>query len=304
MEGVFENSGIERRRSCVPVEWLVHPHGWGERSRLFVTNAVDLCCRAALECLGRAGLSVDGVDAIVAVSSSGICTPSLDTLVAEKLGLRADVNRLPIFGLGCAGGVLGLGRAAALARATPGSVVLLLVVELCTLTFRPNDLSKSNIIATALFGDGAAAALISTDGAGPAIPAWGEHRWPGTLDVMGWTIEEDGFGVLFSQNIPTLVRQYFRPALDAWLARIGGWAESYICHPGGAKVIVALEEALGLPPGTLAHERAVLAEYGNMSAATVLFVMERALSTPLIGHHVVAAMGPGFCAGFVMLEGE
>jgi alkylresorcinol/alkylpyrone synthase len=303
MAAVFDNSGIDRRYSCLNLDWCLHPHGWAERSRLFVTHAVDLSCRATLACLKQAGLTPDAVDAIVAVSTSGVCTPNLDALVAERLALRPDVLRLPIFGLGCAGGVLGLGRAAALAQATPGSKVLLVVVELCTLTFRPNDPSKSNIIATALFGDGAAAALISTTGSGPAVTAWGEHRWPGTLDVMGWTIEDDGFGVLFSRDIPTLVRHHFRPALDAWLRRVGGPIGGYLCHPGGAKVIVALEESLDLPPGTLADERAVLAEYGNMSAATVMFVLDRALRRPLIGRHVATALGPGFCAGFAMLEG-
>ena len=258
LAGIFANSGIERRYSCVPLEWYLELHGWAERSRLFVDNALDLASRATLDCLDRAGLSTGQVDVLVAVSSTGICTPSLDALLIDKLGLRPDVVRLPVFGFGCCGGVLGLARAAALARAMPGARVLLVVVELCGLTFRPNDPSKSNVIATALFGDGAAAALIGTEADGPAIAAWGEHTWPGSLDVMGWHIEDDGLGVLFSRDIPTLVRERYRPALDAWLARAGIGFDGigrFLCHPGGAKVVTALEAALALPEGRLADER-------------------------------------------------
>ncbi len=302
---VFANSGILRRRSCVPLDWYSRPHGWAERSRLFVDNAVALAVQAARDALDRAGLPARAVDAVVAVSTTGICTPSLDALVMDRLGLRPDVVRLPVFGLGCAGGILGLARAAALAEAMPGARVLLVVVELCGLTFRPNDPSKSNRVAAALFGDGAAAALLSTAGTGPVVAAWGEHTWPDTLDVMGWRIEDDGFGVLFSRDIPSLVRDRLRPALDAWLDRCGlavAGLDGFICHPGGAKVVTALEQALELPPGRLAPEREVLAEYGNMSAATLPFVLARALARPIRGRHVCLGLGPGFTAGFLLLE--
>lgn len=303
---IYANAGIEHRRSCVPLDWFLRPHGWRERSALFVEHALDLGSRAAVDCLARAGLGAEDVDAVVAVSTTGICTPSLDALLINRLGLRANVTRLPVFGLGCAGGALGLARAAALAQARPGSCVLLVVVELCGLTFRPGDRSASNMIATALFGDGCAAALLSTEGDGPALVAWGEHTWPQSLDVMGWHIEDDGFGVLFSRDIPPLVASRLRPALDAWLDRIGhrlGDIDRFVCHPGGARVVVALEEALGLMPGTLALEREILREYGNMSAATVMFVLERALARGLGGRSVATALGPGFTAGFLMLEG-
>jgi alkylresorcinol/alkylpyrone synthase len=303
--GIFAKSGIERRHSCLPVDWYRQPHGWAERSALFAGHALDLAERAARACLDRAGLDPDQVDAVVAVTTSGVCTPSLDALLMERMGLRPDVVRLPLFGLGCGGGVLGLARAAQLARALPGARVLLAVVETCMLTFRPNDRSPANVVATALFGDGAAAALVSTAIDGPAIALTGEHTWPGTLDVMGWRVEDDGFGVLFSADIPALVRQHFRPALECWLGRhglgldeVGGFA----LHPGGAKVVAALEDALGLVPGRLAHERAVLRDFGNMSAATALFVLERALSAPLPARTLMAALGPGFTAGFLMLE--
>jgi alkylresorcinol/alkylpyrone synthase len=240
------------------------------------------------------------------VSTTGIATPSLDARLMELLPFRRDLQRLPVFGLGCAGGVTGLARAAALARATPGSKVLLLVVELCGLTFRAQDLTKSNIIATALFGDGAAAALLSTAGSGARVEGWGEHTWPQSLDVMGWEIKDDGLGVLFSRDIPTLVRDELRGATDRFLARhnlnrldLAG----YVCHPGGAKVLDALEDAFELPRGALAHARATLRDYGNMSAVTVLFVLERLLpARPRAGRYLMSALGPGFTASFALLE--
>jgi len=305
MAAIFANSGIDRRRSCVPLDWYTRPHFWAERSRLFVEHGLDLACRAASLCLGRAGLPNDAVDAVVAVTTSGVCTPSLDALVIDRLGLRRDVARLPIFGLGCAGGILGLARAAALAKAMPGARVLVVVVELCGLTFRPNDPSKSNIVATALFGDGAAAALLSTEGDGPALTAWGEHTWPDTLDVMGWRVEDDGLGVLFSRDIPALIRAHYRSALDGWLDRVGipfGSIDGFLCHPGGAKVVAALEQSLDLAPGTLEDERAILREWGNMSAATLLFVIERAVHRPLPRRCLATALGPGFTAGFLVLD--
>jgi alkylresorcinol/alkylpyrone synthase len=302
---VYGNAGIERRYSVVPIEWYLRPHGWVEKTQLFVDGALELFERATLDCLERAGLTLADVDAVVAVSSTGIATPSLDALLIERLRLRRDVVRLPIFGLGCAGGVLGLGHAATLAVARPGARVLYLVVELCGITFRTADTSKSNIIATALFGDGAAAALISTEGDGPALTHSGSHTWENTLNVMGWRVEEDGLGVLFSRDIPQLVRSEFGPAVEAFLARHGsrlGDIDSFVCHPGGAKVIQALEETFGLQEGGLVHARSVLRDYGNMSAATVMFVLERTLAAGGGPRHLMSALGPGFSVGFLTLE--
>ena len=157
---------IRSRYSCVPIEWYDRPHGWAERNRVYIAGALDLLERTAIRLLDRAGIDKDAIDAVVTVSTTGIATPSLDALLIERMGLRRDVRRLPIFGLGCAGGVLGLARAAGQALAAPGETVLFLVVELCALSFRRDDWSKSNIVATALFGDGAAGALLSTEGDG------------------------------------------------------------------------------------------------------------------------------------------
>ncbi|MGE5515779.1 MAG: type III polyketide synthase [Bacteroidota bacterium] len=302
---IHANAGIATRWSCMPPDWYALPHDWRERSTLFVDHALKLSAEAVGRCLERAGTTVNQVDGIVAITTTGICTPSLDALLIDRLGLRPDVARLPIFGYGCAGGVLGLARAAALAESMPGGRILVVVVELCGLTFRPQERSPANMVATALFGDGAAAVLLSTSGTGPAIAAWGEHTWPGTLDVMGWRVESDGFGVVFSRDIPPLISRLFRPALDQWLARHDtslAEIDGFCCHPGGAKVVVALEQALDLPAGALATERDILRDYGNMSAATVLFVLERRLGQSLAGRTLLSALGPGFTAGFLMLE--
>lgn len=284
----YDNAGIETRYSCMPLDWYLVPHGWKERAALFQQHGVALMAEAAERCLARAGVDIGEVDALVAVSTTGIATPSLDALLMERLPFRRNLVRLPIFGLGCAGGVIGLARAAALARAEPGARVLVLVTELCALTFRYGDNSKSNVIASALFGDGAAAALISTAGDGPRFGPSGEHTWPGTLDVMGWHIEEDGFGVLFSRDIPTLVRTRLIDAAREFLARHGltlDDIDQLCCHPGGA----------------MSEARGVLRDYGNMSAATVLFVLERMQRGGRYGRLLLSALGPGFTAAFQVL---
>ncbi|HEX8374378.1 MAG TPA: type III polyketide synthase [Geminicoccaceae bacterium] len=302
---LFDNAGIGHRYSARPLAWSLEGPGFAERNAASVQAAEELLAEAARAALARAGLAPDAIDAVVCVCSTGIATPSLDARVAERLGLRADVERTPIFGLGCAGGTSGLARAASLARGNPGSRVLFLVVELCTLTFRLADRSKANLVACALFGDGAAAAVLGTDLDGPALGAAGEHRWGGTLDVMGWTVEDDGLGVLFSIKIPEIARQKMRAATQTFLARHGLGFEAvdrFVCHPGGAKVVEALEEAFALPDGTLADARAVLRDYGNMSAATVLFVLARALKEPGWRRGLVTSMGPGFTGCFQLVE--
>jgi alkylresorcinol/alkylpyrone synthase len=303
---VFATSGIRQRYSCVPIDWYDRRHGWPERSRVYRKAALDLLEQTTLLLLDRAGLDRCAIDAIVTVSTTGIATPSLDALLIERMRLRRDIKRLPIFGLGCAGGVIGLARAASQAAAAPGETVLFLVVELCTLAFRRDDPSKSNIVATALFGDGAAGALLSTEAAGPAIVASAEHTWPGTLDIMGWDIAADGFSAVFSRDIPHLVATRFRAAATDFLARHGlvlDDIDRFVCHPGGVKVVDALETALRLQQGALVGARRVLRDYGNMSSATVMFVLEAMLAAaPPWNFALMTALGPGFTAGFLLLD--
>ncbi len=302
---VFSNTGIERRYSCVPIDWYSEPHGWRDRTELYVENAIALLEKVTLACLAEAGLSRSDIDAIVVASTTGIATPSLDALLVERMGMRRDIRRLPIFGLGCAGGVIGLARAADLAKARPGSRVLFLVVELCALTFRKDDFSKSNIVAAALFGDGAAGAILCTDGEGPAFGAAGEYTWPHSLDIMGWEIQEDGLKARFAQSIPSLVTSDFRKIVFDFLHRNDLRLEDiddFACHPGGAKVLDALEEAFGLAKDALTESRAALRDYGNMSAVTVMFVLERMKVRLARQRTLASALGPGFTSAFLVLE--
>ncbi len=302
---IFANTGIERRYSCVPIDWYTDEHGWQDRTKLYVDNAVDLLEKVANGLLAEAGLKKDDIDGIVVSSTTGIATPSLDALVIERMGLRRDIRRLPIFGLGCAGGVTGLSRAADLAKARPGSRVMFLVVELCALTFRKNDLTKSNFVATALFGDGAAGAILSTDGEGPAFGPAGEHTWPHSLDIMGWEVEEDGLKALFSQSIPTLVTNDFDEILQAYLIRNDlklSDIDLFACHPGGAKVLDALEDTFQIERGALVDSRAILRDFGNMSAVTALFVLERMDWRKKGQRILMTALGPGFSAVLQLLE--
>jgi alkylresorcinol/alkylpyrone synthase len=304
---MFGNTGITRRYSCVPIEWYECEHDWPERNKIYLESAVDLLERATRQCLERSGRRAADIAAIVAVSTTGIATPSLDALLMERMGLRRTVRRLPIFGLGCGGGAIGLARAATMARAEPGALVLLLVVELCALSFRRDDFSKSNIVATALFGDGAAAALLACGQEGPAVVAGGEYTWEKSLDVMGWDVTADGLRAIFSRDIPELVTTHLHDVVVAFLAEHElslSDVDRFVCHPGGAKVIDALEIAYGLLPGTLTEARDVLRDYGNMSAATVMFVLERALSNGSANWRraLISALGPGFTAGFTILE--
>ncbi len=304
---VFGNAGIERRYSCVPIEWYEETHGWRERTQLFIDNAVTLLERITLDCLDEAGLRREDIDAIVVASTTGVATPSLDALLIERLGLRRDIRRLPIFGLGCAGGVTGLARAVDLARAAPGSRVLFLVVELCALTFRRDDFDRSNIIATALFGDGAAGAIVSSEGDGPAFGPAGEHTWPDSLGIMGWDVRDDGLKAIFAQSIPSLVENGLRVVFDDYLARNHrciSSVDSFACHPGGAKVLDALEDSLELQRGSLEDSRATLRDYGNMSAATALFVLLRMKEKLPTQRTLLSALGPGFSASFLMLDGR
>lgn len=306
---IYENARIETRHSCVPIEWYLTPHSFSERNDLFLENAVTVLAEAAGRALDQAGLKAEEIDAIVVVCTTGIATPGLDARLMNVMPFRADVRRMPIFGLGCAGGVVGMARAADMARAYPDERVLLLVVELCALTFRAQDRSKSNLVATALFGDGAAAAVISCrdDARGPALGASREHTWPDSLDVMGWDVADDGLKVVFSRDIPTLVQEEFRPVATRFLADNGMTAADvggFVCHPGGAKVIEALEGCFGLGEGALGHTRHVLRDHGNMSAATVLFVLKAMLDDGVKGPLLLTTLGPGFTAGLMLVHPE
>jgi alkylresorcinol/alkylpyrone synthase len=307
MAPVFETAGIRTRYTVEPAEWYLAGNiGWPERMKAYLRGAEALFIAAATRALDTAGLKADEIDAVVTVSSTGIATPSLEARGASRMGFRTGIERVPVFGLGCAGGVSGLAIANRMAMARPGSNVLMVAVEVCTVAFRGDQPTKANIVASALFGDGAAACVVRAGEGGVArIEGSGQHMWPDTLDIMGWDVDANGLEVIFDRSIPPFVAEKVRPAVDGILAGIGITAaevDRFACHPGGAKVIVALEQALRLPQGTLDLEREVLSDFGNMSAPTVIFVLERLLKAGLPPRTVMTAMGPGFSCAALSLS--
>jgi len=310
LESVYTNAQIDTRHACQPLSWFDAPAGIADKTQAYETHATALAQQAAERALGDAGLGADEIDSIVFASSTGIATPSIDARLMNKMPFRPDVQRLPVFGLGCAGGVLGMTRAQQMATAQPGSRVLLIVVELCTLAFRYDRLTKSNLVATALFGDGAAAAVLSTDGRGGngaplgALGPGGEHLWRDTLNVMGWDVDDQGFDVIFHRDIPQIVAGAFKDAMDGFLKRAGvehAAIDRPCCHPGGVKVLDALENVFSLDGGGLEAERDVLRGYGNMSAPTVLFVLDELRRRGTSGQLLMTALGPGFTGAFQLL---
>ena len=297
----FDNAGIDTRYSVVPFDWFETAQDWPSRTQAYLEGATALFIEAAERALDESGWRAEDVDTIVTISSTGIATPTLEARAMRVLNFRADVQRVPVFGLGCAGGVTGLALAGRLAAAAPGSKVLVVAVETCTLSFRADRLQKADIIATVLFGDGAAAACVSTEGAvdAPSLGQGAEHTWADTLPIMGWDVDRDGFGVVFDRSIPEFVKQHLAEAVTGSLEKLHLQPTDLsrlICHPGGAKVIEAIESALHLQQGVLDHEREVLRDFGNMSAPTALFVLKRVLADSPSGTMLLTALGPGFTA--------
>ena len=304
---VFDNGEIASRHFCRPLEWFGREWSFSERNALYAEHALELSEEATRRCLDRAGVGPEEVGALFFVSTTGISTPSLDAKLLFELGLSKNLKRVPVWGLGCAGGAAGVARAADYTRAYPDEYVLVVAVELCGLTFQVGDLSKSNLVAASLFADGAAAVLLGP-GEGPEVLGSHSTTWPGTGDVMGWDLVESGLKVRFAKSVPEIVRTRTRATVEEACEEHGLVPEDLrhlVVHPGGAKVIEAYEEALGLEPGTLVLPREILRGYGNMSSASVLFVLERFLEGYPAGsgeHGSISALGPGFSAEHVLFR--
>jgi len=305
LAAVFFTAGIHERRTCQPFPWYLGHHDWPARTEAYAQGALMLFIDATRKALERAGMQAGEVDTVVTVSSTGIATPSLEAQAMAALGFRADVMRVPVFGLGCAGGAAGLALGAELAAATPGRVVLVVVVELCSLAVRRDLPTKGNMVALALFGDGAAAVILrSGPGGVMRIVDSGQHTWPDTLHIMGWRVDSNGFGVIFDQSIPAFARDHLAEAVEDILKAQGRKRADltrFVCHPGGRKVLESIEASMDLPPMSLDHEREVLRSYGNMSAPTVMFVLERVLAREAPECALLMALGPGFTISTVTL---
>lgn len=304
---IFENSCIEVRYLSRPLEWYAAPHSFSEANQIFEEVALELSEKAALQAMTKANVKPKDIGMVIFVTSTGIATPTLDAKLIERLGLSLHTSRLPIWGLGCGGGAAGLARASELAYSMPGKSVLLVAVELCSLTFQRNDCSKSNIVGTSIFADGAAAVLLTMDGEGPEILGNYSTLFPHSEDIMGWEVVETGLKVRFSRDIPSIVRRYLpdlvQSACKKWSIEQAD-IDHYIVHPGGAKVLDAYSDSLNLTKDQLSQAYEVLIDYGNMSSVSILFVLERFMAQiPSKGvYGIMLALGPGFSAEQVLFK--
>ena len=300
---VFKNALVDTRYFCVEPAWFAEAHSLAEKNDLYLVWAKKLCLEAIEKSLGESGTRPEEIDTIILVSSSGIATPSLDVALINTLGLRPDVRRVPIFGLGCGGGAAGIALAKTLAGTGAGATVLLVAVELNSLTFQPDDLTKSNLVATSIFGDGAAAVIVKEGEAGGLeLVKSVTFLRRGTNRLMGWDFVDSGFRVVFSRRVPEIIRGMMPEAVGQALEGSGIGQDdvaSLIFHPGGKRILEAYEAVLKRGPEDFRASYAVLSRYGNMSSATVLFVLadEMKQSPHRSGDYgLIAAFGPGFSA--------
>lgn len=315
LERLHKNVLVGGRHLALPIEEYARLDTFGQANDAWIRVAQQVGADAVRDALATAGLAPGDVDSLITVSVTGVATPSLDARLVNLLGLPPRVKRLPVFGLGCVAGAAGIARAADYVKAWPDEVSVLLSVELCSLTLQREDLSIPNLIASGLFGDGAAAVVVAGDrradrlsGDGPEIVATRSIFYPGTERVMGWDISEQGFKIVLSADVPEMARNHLAADVDRFLADHGlGRRDvaSWVCHPGGPKVLEAIQEALGLDDDALALTWRSLREVGNLSSTSVLLVLKETLERhrpPAGSHGVLMAMGPGFCSELVLLR--
>lgn len=299
---ILGNTGITQRHIAMPPEYYFAARSWAGRAQIYEDAAAQMFESAADRALDGAGLNASDIGQIVFVSTTGTMTPSLPSRMVAKMGFAPDTRCVPLFGYGCAGGVIGLGVAADLYRACPDKPVLLVSLELCSLAYDHARMDKKDMVALALFADGCAAAVIGA-GEGPQVGAFASHIWPDSLDMMGWEIGDTGFDLVLARDIPVFVNSHFAPVCDSFMAHHGlstaNMAEP-ACHPGGGRVVDALAEYFG---NDLPSTRAVLRDHGNMSSPTVLFVLEALIAAgPIEKPTLLTALGPGFVGAMGMVH--
>ena len=304
---LFDNTGVQTRYFSQPLEWYRHNHTFAESNAAYEKSALQLSEAAARAALEKAGADPREIGVLIFVSTTGLATPSLDSKLIKALGLSRNTARVPVWGLGCAGGVAGLARAVELCRARPGQKALLVAVELCSLTFQKGDLSKANLVSTSLFADGAAAVVLGEDGEGPEVLGSYSTLFEDSEYVMGWELVETGFKVRLSKDLPSITKNRvpdeIGQACQVWGIDPGA-VRHFVLHPGGAKVLAAFADSLQLGHGRLCHAVSVLRDYGNMSSPTVLFILREFLEhTPKAGDYgLMLGMGPGFSAEQVLFR--
>lgn len=308
----FDNTEIVTRNFCEPISYYITPNTFEERNEEYLQQALTWSVKAIEDCVVKAGIYKSEITDMLFVSTTGLATPSIDALIINQMRLNPHINRIPIFGLGCGGGVSGMAKANALAKANPDAVVLLVAVELCSLTLLRNDYSKSNFIGSSLFSDGIAACIVMGDNRTGdkkvTYKASSSKLYYDSLEVMGWDFKDTGFKVLFSKDIPTFINEHIRDDIDNFLAVQGlklADIKNFIFHPGGKKVLDAYTDALNMEGDSLQKTRSVMNDYGNMSSVTVLYVLEKFMNEGFEdGYGLMLAMGPGFSSEMVLLKIE
>jgi alkylresorcinol/alkylpyrone synthase len=315
MMSVVDNAQIEQRHVLFPIEYLIEPRSLEQTTREYQQNAICLGRRVAEQCLTRAGLAPVEIDLIITVSCTGFMIPSLDAHLIDQMGFRPSVRRLPITELGCVAGAMALSRAWEFVRATPGGTVLIVAVELPSLTFQRADPSQANLISSILFGDGAAAAVVSgREAAGLQILAAETYTFPQSLDAMGFDLRDHGFHIVLSKDVPYLIREKIRGVVDRFLGDRKLTRDdmaAFMIHPGGQRLLMYVEQELGLQRSDTQVSWDVLNRFGNLSSATILFILDSWLTGKLALNHLncgdyglAAAFGPGFSAEMLLLRWE
>jgi alkylresorcinol/alkylpyrone synthase len=311
LDRFHRNVAVGGRHLALPIERYADITTWGAANDAWIEVAQEVGAAAVSDALERANLEPAEIDAIFFVSVTGIATPSIDARLINRIGLSPNIKRVPIFGLGCVAGAAGISRAADYVRGFPDHAALLLSVELCSLTLQLQDFSIPNLISSGLFGDGAAAVVVAGEdrtAEGPRVVATRSIFYPDSERIMGWDISEHGFQVVLSPEVPAVVRKFLRRDVDAFLADLAidpARIESWVAHPGGPKVLEAIEASLELPKDALDITWKSLREVGNLSSSSVLMVLEDTLSNrrPRPGSlGLLFALGPGFCSELVLLE--
>ena len=307
---VFDRSGVETRYLVHPPEWYLTARGFEERNREYVARGLELAEQAVRSCLAAASTPVDAIDHIFFVTTSGLATPSMDALLAARLGMRATVGRWPLFGLGCAGGAGALTRARDVLAMAPKARALVVSVELCSLVFSTHAMTATDLIGVALFGDGAAAVLLGGDGhdtGGIEIVGARTRLFPEAQHLMGWNFTSDGMRLVLSRDIPAFVSAQAAPEVREFLGSHGTFVSGlthYVLHPGGPKVMSTYRSAFGLPESGVRVARESMRRYGNLSSASVLFMLKDVVSAqPRVGDTgLMLALGPGFACEMLLLR--
>src|SRR5947209_15905311 len=310
MMSIVDHAQVHKRHAIFPIEYTVEPRALYQTNQEYIEHAIKLGQEAAEKCLQRANMRPDEVDLIITVSCTGFMIPSLDAHLINLMGFRSNVRRMPFTELGCAAGAMALGRAADYLKAHPGGNVLIIAVELPSLTFQRRDISQANLISSILFGDGAVAVLVTgrQSARGPNIMVSETYTFPDSLGAMGFDLRDSGFHILLAKDVPEMIGEKIEGLVDGFLSRHGqtraairGW----ILHPGGSRLLSNVEKELGLSKCDTQPSWDILGTVGNLSSATILFILQEWLEKrPLKKNDIAlaAAFGPGFSAEFLLLQ--